>query len=161
MKKTICAGYRVSDTGIVESQLTFGRGMSGIWIPLKPLINRRGSHCRYQVVLYIDGEGCRRYVHHLVLEAFVGPCPDGMEACHNNGNGLDNRLENLRWDTHDNNMYDSIVHKHQVGKLTLEDVVRIKKLLSLGFLQSEIAFEFKVAQSLISRIKNGVRWNHV
>lgn len=27
----------------------------------------------------------RRPVHHLVLEAFVGNRPAGMEACHNNG----------------------------------------------------------------------------
>src|SRR6266576_6147676 len=24
-------------------------------------------------------------VHHLVLLAFVGPCPPGLEGCHNNG----------------------------------------------------------------------------
>lgn len=39
------------------------------------------------------------YVHRLVLEAFVGPCPPGMEACHWNGIPGDNRLHNLRWDT--------------------------------------------------------------
>lgn len=42
----------------------------------------------------------------LVLEAFVGPRPDGLEACHNNGNPGDDRLANLRWDTHSENILD-------------------------------------------------------
>lgn len=38
-------------------------------------------------------------VHHVVLEAFVGPMPAGMECCHGNNDPMDNRLVNLRWDT--------------------------------------------------------------
>ena len=49
-------------------------------------------------------------VHRLVLETFVGACPAGMEACHNNGNPADNRLENLRWDTRQNNALDRVKH---------------------------------------------------
>ena len=37
-------------------------------------------------------------VSHLVLMAFVGPRPIGMEACHWNDDPSDNRLSNLRWD---------------------------------------------------------------
>ena len=50
------------------------------------------------------------YVHRLVLEAFVGPCPEGMEACHNNGVPDDNRVENLRWDTRSANRLDRVAH---------------------------------------------------
>lgn len=45
-------------------------------------------------------------VHRLVLEAFIGPCPSNMEACHANSDRTDNRLENLRWDTCSENQYD-------------------------------------------------------
>lgn len=38
-------------------------------------------------------------VHRLVLLAFVGPAPEGCQACHANGDPADNRLANLRWDT--------------------------------------------------------------
>lgn len=58
-------------------------------------------------------------VHRLVLEAFVGPCPPGMECCHNNGVASDNRLCNLRWDTSSENKYDWVrsgTH-HQANKL--------------------------------------------
>lgn len=54
--------------------------------------------------------GTSRRVHLLVLEAFVGPCPPGLEGCHTNGDGLDNKLTNLRWDTHAANMQDRLRH---------------------------------------------------
>ena len=43
-----------------------------------------------------------------VLEAFVGPCPPGLEACHGNDVADDNRLENLRWDTRTENQLDRV-----------------------------------------------------
>lgn len=55
-----------------------------------------------------DGVVKSRYVHHLVLEAFVGPRPEGMEACHWNDVADDNRLENLRWDTRGANRHDRV-----------------------------------------------------
>lgn len=51
-----------------------------------------------------------KLIHRLVLEAFVGPCPTGMEGCHNNGDPTDNRLANLRWDTHAENQRDILRH---------------------------------------------------
>lgn len=47
-------------------------------------------------------------VHHLVLLAFIGPRPAGMEGCHRNDIGDDNRLENLRWDTRSANALDCV-----------------------------------------------------
>ena len=49
-------------------------------------------------------------VHRLVLEAFVGPCPPGMECCHNDGDNTNNRVENLRWDTKRSNRQDRNKH---------------------------------------------------
>ncbi len=44
------------------------------------------------------------FVHRLVMAAFVGPCPEGQEVMHNNHIRSDNRLENLRYGTHVENM---------------------------------------------------------
>jgi hypothetical protein len=49
---------------------------------------------------YVKLRTRRRYVAHLILEAFVGPCPDGMECCHKDDDPSNSRLDNLRWDTH-------------------------------------------------------------
>lgn len=53
------------------------------------------------VVVSLNRPGAQRVylVHRLVLEAFIGPAPDGYECCHNDGNGLNNALSNLRWDS--------------------------------------------------------------
>lgn len=60
------------------------------------------------VVLHSGGPRRDALVHHLVLEAFVGPRPDGMEGCHWNDIPTDNRVENLRWDTRSANQLDSV-----------------------------------------------------
>ena len=55
-----------------------------------------------------SGVNANPTVHSLVLAAFVGPRPIGMEACHWNGHPSDNRIENLRWDTSRGNSADTI-----------------------------------------------------
>ncbi len=102
--------------------------------------------------------------HKLVLEAFVGKAPQGMECCHNDGNQQNNRLENLRWDTPKNNHADKLKHgtsntgeRCNWAKLTKAQVISIRADIRT---QKEIATEYRVQQSQISRIKNGVRWIH-
>lgn len=51
------------------------------------------------------------YVHDMVLAAFVGPKPAGLEVCHWNGIRGDNRLDNLRYDTRKANAQDRERHK--------------------------------------------------
>lgn len=63
-----------------------------------------------QAKLTQDGKGRLALVHRLVLEAFTGQCPVGMEGCHNNGDPADNRLSNLRWDTKSGNQQDAVAH---------------------------------------------------
>lgn len=62
------------------------------------------------------GRGQSRDVHVLVLEAFVGPCPEGKEALHGNDVGNDNRLANLRWGTRSENVFDAIRNGRRVYK---------------------------------------------
>ncbi len=47
----------------------------------------------------ISPQSRTRRVHQLVLETFVGPCPEGHVAHHKNGIKTDNRLANLEWTT--------------------------------------------------------------
>lgn len=73
----------------------------------KHSINSSGHH---QVGLHRDGKKRLALVHVLVLEAFTGPRPYGMEACHNDGDHDNNRADNLRWGTHSENMRDRDLH---------------------------------------------------
>lgn len=52
-------------------------------------------------------------VHRLVLAAFRGECPEGMESLHGDGNRQNNRIENLRWGTHAENTADQIRHRKE------------------------------------------------
>jgi len=101
--------YEVSDLGRIRS---IGRwATSG---PRRFLAGRLLSpniKSRYvSVNLYRDGMPRTAAVHRLVLAAFVGPCPEGQEGCHNDGNPMNNRLTNLRWDTRSGNMLDKVKH---------------------------------------------------
>jgi hypothetical protein len=57
-----------------------------------------------------DDRTTTQCVHALVMAAFVGPVPNGMEVCHNNGQHHDNRLANLRYDTRSSNLRDQVAH---------------------------------------------------
>lgn len=107
-------------------------------------------------------------VHRLVLEAFAGPCPEGMEARHLNGMRDDNRLVNLEWATHEANCADKALHgTSQVGarngksKLTEGNVHQIKLLLLAEQSQEDIATKFGVSRAAIGHIKTGRTWSHV
>ena len=72
----------------------------------RPGIRKQSTHPNgYKQVSLSKGNRQRTHkVHRLVLEAFVGPCPEGMESCHANDIPGDNRLENLRWGTRRENL---------------------------------------------------------
>ncbi len=154
--------YEVSDTGEVRNIKT-GK-------MLKPEISKDG-HLR--IDLYKNGKVKHCYVHRLVLEAFVGPCPKGMEGCHNNGKVSNNSVENLRWDTHKNNVKDSIDQgtffiqkgsKHWAAKLTENQVkeIRIRYIpYSHDNNTCTLAKEFGVSNVEIGRIITNKRWKHI
>lgn len=109
-----CPGYEVSDHGRVRSvdrmiRYPDGRAPYRVAGRIKTLrVNDDYGHLA--VNLSVSGVATRPLVHGLVLEAFVGPCPTGLEACHNNGDASDNRIENLRWDTPSENQRDRVRH---------------------------------------------------
>lgn len=98
--------YEVSDLGRVRSldridavgRLRRGRVIKA-WPDLKGYLRTQLSRSgKYKGVA----------VHRLVLEAFVGPPPEGQEALHGPAGVANNQLSNLRWGTHSENTYDSV-----------------------------------------------------
>lgn len=108
--------YEVSDQGRVRSLdrlACLGRG-GRIGVRrgrlLAPATDKRSG---YRVVsLWASPVRRSARVHTLVLEAFVGPRPAGLEALHGNGNPSDNRLANLSWNTSTANAADVRAHGH-------------------------------------------------
>lgn len=153
-------GYYITKEGKVWSE------KSGKW--LKPGKSSKYGHL--QISLRKNYKSISKSIHRLVLETFIGPCPDGMECCHNNGDASDNGLENLRWDTKSNNAKDGFKHgtknkpfnlgeKHGHSKLNCLQVRIIRRLLEFGNLTlKEIGFVFGVASNTIYGIKSGKNW---
>lgn len=107
----------------------------------------------------------QKLVHRLVLEAFVGLCPKGMECRHLNGIKTDNKLANLAWGTRNENMQDRIKNgninrgeQRWSSKLTESDVFEIREKLSMGVSHSIIAKQYGVSRSQIGNIANKKKW---
>ena len=86
-------------------------------------ILKKGKYKSYcTVFLTKDGKGRTYYVHRLVLLAFVGKPRFGQICCHNDGDGFNNKLDNLRWDSSYCNTMDRIKHKEgKSGRITWDD----------------------------------------
>ena len=156
--------YQVSNLGRVQRVMS-SQGTTAGKI-LKPTI-KNGYLC---VNLYIDRRPTTKYVHRLVLEAFVGQCPPGMECCHRDDDRINANLSNLRWDTPMANAQDamrngrSILKGENVGtsKLTTAQVIEIKRLVHSNELsKTAIANMFGVSCETISAIAIGKSWKHI
>ena len=111
-------GYLVGNQGSVLSvrravPVTSGGTRTIGGLPLKQFADGAGY---LRVNLSKGGKQRQHLVHRLVLTAFVGPCPDGMETRHLNGDPSDNRIENLVWGTAKENAADRISHGTQTGR---------------------------------------------
>lgn len=158
--------YEVSTLGRIKS-LNRPRRVRGNGISMqKEKILKQWKQGNY---MYCDlrkpGIKQKARMHVVVLETFVCPRPNGMIACHNNGDPTDNRLCNLRWGTHEDNAKDKVLHgTHQYGescsksKLTEAQAVAI---LESNKTYAEIAKEYGVCKSTVTHIKTGRNWPHL
>lgn len=165
-----CPGYEVSDHGRVRSYYTPKN--TGIWHTattpqkiLKPRIKTNGYHT--VIIRDTQGKQLDKTIASLVLLTFVGPRPDGMDVCHNNDDPSNNRLDNLRYDTRQNNILDIPAEKRRqmvkVDRRFLNDhmVTAILKRLSKGECAAELAREYGISEATVSRWKNGNRRAHL
>lgn len=113
--------YEVSDQGRVRSvsrEVVYSNG--GVrWHSGRIIKTKRQTTGHLRVCLYRDTRSRFIFVHRLVLEAFVGPCPVGMEGCHYpDRDPANNALSNLRWDTKRENQFDRVKHgtHHEASK---------------------------------------------
>lgn len=77
----------------------------GDWCQLNPSPDADGY-------MHVSVGGKRYAIHTLVLEAFVGPCPEGLDCCrHLDGDSYNNHVENLCWGTDSENAKDAARHR--------------------------------------------------
>ncbi len=164
--------YEVSSFGRVRSWAS--RGGKGkphrrkSPIVLKLCTVRRGAKAAY-IGKTVYGKRRMLAVHRLVLRAFVGPCPRGMEGCHNDGDPSNNILRNLRWDTRKGNHADKYRHgtmpqgeRHHNSVTTEADVIEIRRRAGLGESTRRIARDFPyMTESNVQYIVERKTWSWV
>ena len=135
------------------------------WRGLKGFLDKEGYHV---VAVRCEKRAFNRRVAALVLSAFVSPRPEGMQACHGDGDKSNNRLSNLRWDLPAGNYADRDRHGttargERVGnsKLVAEQVREIRRLATAKVTHNEIGRRFGVSKALVGKIVYRKCWTHV
>lgn len=159
-------GYCAGSNGTVWSCLVLvrlGRNRGNLtvlgeaWKPLKHAVKRR----KYLAVsLRRDKKAYPFWIHRIIMETFIGPRHPGQECCHWDDDGTNNRLSNLRWDTHLSNKADSARNNtilwgaaNHRAKLSEDQVRAIREIYRSGRAsQNQLARQFGVRQSAISSI---------
>jgi hypothetical protein len=112
------------------------------------------------VGLCVNGKSRLYVIHKLVLLAFVGKRPDGQEVRHLNGDARDNRLANLAYGTHVENMADILRHGNRIGfapKLSPDQQAEVVTLRRGGMTYQRIADRFGVSEKTVRNIILGRR----
>jgi hypothetical protein len=140
-----CKGYGASRDGrIWRIEPTHGnaatKGKKLPW-PIQPIANPRNK--LLWINTYHDGRHRFRYIHRLVAEAWLGPCPRGKVCVHLDGKH-DNRVENLAYRK-----------SHSLS----DAVVRHIRRQNLSY--KECHKRYGLAKNTIARIKQGRSYKHI
>ena len=159
--------YEVSDHGRVRSldrTLTRVDGVARRW-PGRVLRHNTVGKGYHAVTLRAPGLDERKYVHRLVMAAFVGLCPPGMEVCHADGDPLNNALRNLRYDTYSSNNMDKAEHgtatrgeRNAGARRTQAQVREIRTRVAAGERPRQIASDYPVTASTVEQVARRSTW---
>ena len=132
------------------------------------LINRKDHDGYIYIGFTYNGKVMGILAHRAIWIYFNGEIPEGLEINHKQGIKDDNRLNNFELVTH----LEQMIHAHKMGlvknakgenngraKLTEKKVLKIRKLLKEGLMQTKIAKMFNVDHVTISNINTGYSWS--
>jgi len=151
-------GYEVSNFGRVRS---FGEYLTGEFF-----------EGYYRVELQSRWHGKKRvriFIHRLVLETFIGPCPIGHIAHHKDNDSSNNKLDNLEWISYGDHQHIAYATGsryskgdfHSQAKLNSKDVLEIRRLAVQGISLPKIAEKYPVSYRHIHNIVNHKVWTHI
>lgn len=159
-------GYRVGNDGSVWSRRT-NMGVTKLyWRRMRTRVDEDG-YLRVSLRRGNKSHGC--FVAHLVLEAFVGPRPEGAMSLHfPDPTRTNNRPENLRWGTVKDNSDDKEAmgntpkgETHGSAKLTTAKVLEMRRLYATGMRPLDLSRMFGVTDATVSKITKRRTWKHV
>lgn len=163
-------GYRVGDDGSVWCRLPkYGRAQRDKRWPWRPVSVGTNPQGVCQVGLNRDGRHHTKSLGPLVLTAFVGPKPPGMQCRHLDDVQAHNALANLKWGTPKENAADRDRNgrtqrgdTHSSAVLTAAIVKRLRaapKSVSTSELIRKLGLS--IHHSTVSLARRGLTWKHV
>ena len=153
---------------------TYGRVISlnyGGWGKVKEnkLQIKRDGYKR--ACLSIEGKSYYPMVHRLVATAFIDNPENKKEVNHINGIKTDNRIWNLEWVTHSENVQHAFrEHLHPIkrgedvptSKNKEVTIIKVCEMISSGkFSAHEIHKQTGVSEAMIRAIRRRITWKHV
>lgn len=122
---------------------------------LKPGLssNKEENKRRLMVVLCKDVKKTWS-VHKLIAITFLGEKPEELIICHNDGNHLNNRVDNLRYDSYKENTRDILKHDRTIAKskLNIENIINIRKEYSNGVKVKNITKKYNISENTVYNI---------
>lgn len=167
--------YEVSNLGRVRTVYQELKRSDGVKYIIKPkLLKQRLNKDGYPTVtLGFHSKRTRVKVHRLVAIAFIPNPLNKKEVNHIDFDRTNNKVENLEWTTHKENIRHSIENNSEVvrlsrtgskngrSKLTEKDIIEIRNLYDNGMTRMEIAKKFNRGWTTIDHIIKRETWKHV
>lgn len=167
--------YEVSSWGNVNTVEHRAPSRGGVGFKTVPGMRRKTQLNRhgYPVVCLRHGKIVQlRTVHRMVVEAFIGPIPDGMNTNHLDGVRSNNRLQNLEICTaSENHLHRCRVmgrgrgETHNLAILNNEKVIAIRaeyaaRKRNYGAC-ADLGRKYGVSSAVIQSVVTGRNWKHV
>ena len=154
--------YQVSNFGNVKS---LGNEFSR-----KERLLKLSPQSKGYLTVVLQKNSTRRMVlvHRLVAHYFIPNIDNKPQVNHINGIKTDNRVENLEWVLHRENLDHAIKNnlvlkgeKNRNSKLKDVDVIKIHSLLQKGITTKELSETYNVSYSTIDGIRTNRYWKHL
>lgn len=154
--------YQISNWGRIKS-------LSRKYSPKERILEPYGKSDQYKR-LHLSKNGIIHpvLIHILVAEAFLGPCPNGYQVNHIDGNKANPRLDNLEYVTPQGNIQHSFaigLHKrgeqHRNAKIKSNDVIDIRNARANGTAIRALSNQYGLSESAIKDIIHRRNWKHV
>lgn len=123
---------------------------------------------RYYSIRRADGSRWTAAGATFILLAFDGPCPDGLQTRHLNGDASDDRIENIVRGSRAENMADRDAHgttqrgeRHAFAQLTEAQVIEARARSDRGDRMVDMAREFGVSVDALHAACSRRSWKHL